>query len=250
MTKHRRKGVGGAVALMMALVGCQNHAAVGHKAEISKRNATATKPDKIVAREPIAAEPVYIDLGPIETVALTTVPPETIVQPFVPVEAVPASASAFDQVISPSDAVATEQLRLAPTDGVDLIVEQPSGALSDRCDPGYWGGAQPPADLGCDDIGQTVPRLTEYQALQPGTYIRLPSKTAHEVTDANLLVRKVGEADTEFSEEAIGAVLLVGSRRSGRPQLSVIPIPVEDTAVPSAFPDQTAPSLPILLPRS
>jgi len=78
----------------------------------------------------------------------------------------------------------------------------------------------------------------------------LTSKSELQLQDAGTIVRDVGEFDVDVGDEAFGAVLLVGDRRSNRPAILVPPEVVEEGAVPEGLSDfnLTVPSS--LLPDS
>lgn len=180
---------------------------------------TIAKQATKIPRKPTVQTPVYIDLGPIETVALPAGPTKqsTVVNLSNP--AIRQSTAKFGRDISPSAAVTAEQLRPSLSRASDLLVEQPSGTLSDRCDPSYWGGQVPPAGHGCHTDIQNVHYGKNASVLLPGTYIRLDPKSELQLEDAALVARKVGMLDTSFSDDTLGAVLLVRTGQQSQPKL-------------------------------
>ncbi len=189
------------------------------KSIISKPATNAiTKQAAKKAPKPAPQTPVYIDLGPIETVALPTAPTKPLTEKKIFRPAVEQPTVKFGRDISPSATVTAEQLRASSDKASDLLVEQPSEILSDRCDPSYWGGQAPPADRGCHIVTENVEYGDDHPALLPGTYIRLAPKSDLQLENAGQISRKVGVLDTRVSDDALGAVLLLRPGQQGQSQ--------------------------------
>lgn len=168
--------------------------------------------------------PVYIDLGPIKTVTLPTVPTKPLTEKKIFRHSIEQPTAKFRRDISPSAAVTAEQLRASSDKASDLLVEQPSGILSDRCDPSYWGGQAHPVDRSCHTVTENAEYGGDHPALLPGTYIRLAPKSDLQLENAGKIARKVGVLETRVSDDALGAVLLLRPGQQGQSQ----PVPTID----------------------
>ncbi len=204
----------------IALSGCQTEAMPGRttKTVPVKPKVAVSKPATPKATTPIKKAPVYIDLGPIETVALPSAPITVTREASVTKPSVRPSPVKIEQNISPSEAVLAEQLRPASEGTSALLIKQASGELSDRCDPIYWGGQTPPANLRCNSVHDSVENTNAYRSPLPGTYIRLAPKSELQLNDAEFVVREIGNSDTKVSDDVMGAILLVRSRQQNQPQ--------------------------------
>lgn len=205
--------IGLAVVFGLALSGCQTQPD-GERSVLTnpqKPKPNFSKVAETEERKRSGPEPVFIDLGPIETIALS--PFATFQSSVLPVMETHKNPEPLPlhTVLSPAESVRAIQLASSGGSETDLRVEQPSGPLNDRCDPAYWGGAVPPVSLGCDNALQAHSDRRTHRAPQPGTYVRINQKSPVRLDDAALIARKLSGSEKETSEDALGAVLILGS---------------------------------------
>lgn len=222
----------------IALSGCQSEAVTERrvKAIPVKSEVAVTKPatNKTENTIKIKKAPVYIDLGPIETVALPSTPITVTKETSVTKPSFKPSTAKIERNISPSEAVLAEQLRPASEGASALSIKQASGKLSDRCDPIYWGGQTPPANLGCYSGHGSGANTSAYRSPLPGTYIRLAPQSELQLKDAEFVVREIGNSDIRVSDDVMGAILLVRSRRQQQPQSIPALESLDDSRKPEA----------------
>ena len=232
---HHRLGI--FVVSALALSGCQSDipAKKPVTTKQSKPVSVNLKPVKNQIEASVLPEPVYIDLGPIETASLPTMPIETSAPTVSITPAVEGRVTTIERKISPTEAVTIEQLTSSSSRGPEAFVEQPSGTLNDRCDPSYWSGEKPPASLGCDRLVRgSKKKGTRFDAVEPGTYVRLDSKSEHRIEDSRSIARKVGEFGIDVTDNAFGAVLVNTGNSTLLPQGAADPGQVDEGGSPNA----------------
>lgn len=202
MTVHIQRYI--LVTVLVALGGCHSGLVAERPAVTAKSKPKLTVENTVESR---VKEPVYIDLGPIETADVNTVPITPLAPPVTVAPVTRDSVPVIEREISPAEAATIEQVSSYSDGTSESFVEQPSGTLNDRCDPSFWGGVRPPAHLGCDGLALHSEKKTRYEALVPGTYVRLTSKPETKLRDSSLIARKVGEFGIDVPDNTFGAVL-------------------------------------------
>ena len=226
-----RRIVVGAIAVLV-LSSCQDTASSKARTFSETPSDKPASPPSSLSDQTVATTPVYIDLGPIETVNLSTVTvpsssasPPVSYSPLVPhvQQSSLDRVSAFDRPVPATEAITTQQLQFSSAAQENPFdIEQPAGTLADRCDPEYRGGI-PSATLHCGDLVITKPFPREVRRAQPGAYIRLTPQRAVLVQDADLILREGERSNKKFSDEALGAILIIDAARPSRTAQQIEP---------------------------